>query len=272
MGIFHIHAYLPFLPQKPIWGQDHHPEISQFPEFSDYWFHHLTRTDKIQLTKLSSFQHVQMECHLNGTFDQKERIIPLGFHISPISSGFCRPSLGHQRTSGQAEVYTWDPWRGSPGKNGCLEIPMSFLNRSWWRNPDLLKSKSFCWFSRSWRDTIQKSILLGRLFEDCLFRCHTTSDFFQILKIKWNCRVFHHPALGVAWNLSRNCPDGIFTGLQVANTRGVDMLGPTKSRLQIFVQHVLHQKESSTGISCQTDVKLLRHAVFFCRTNYIVRQ
>ena len=39
------------------------------------------------------------------------------------------------------------------------------------------------------------------------------------------------------------------------------MLGPTKSRLQIFVQHVLHQKESSTGISCQTDVKLLRHAV-----------
>lgn len=117
MGIFHIHAYLPFLPQKPIWGQDHHPEISQFPEFSDYWFHHLTRTDKIQLTKLSSFQHVQMECHLNGTFDQKERIIPLGFHISPISSGFCRPSLGHQRTSGQAEVYTWDPWRGSPGKN-----------------------------------------------------------------------------------------------------------------------------------------------------------
>ena len=28
-------------------------------------------------------------------------------------------------------------------------------------------------------------------------------------------------------NLSRNCPDGIFTGLQVANTRGVDMLGPT---------------------------------------------
>lgn len=175
---------------------------------------------------------------------QKERIIPSGFHLSPISSGFCR----HLQLRPPANVGTsWGVWYicGSswlgirngdpPAQNGCLEISMFFLNRPWWRNPDLLKSKSFCWFSRSWRDTIQKSILLGRLFENCLFRCHTTSDFFQILKIKWTCLLFHHPAIGVAWNLSRNCPDGIFTGLQVANTRGVDMLGPTKSRLQIFV-------------------------------------
>jgi len=29
-----MHTYR-FFPKKPIWGQDHHPEISQFPEFSD---------------------------------------------------------------------------------------------------------------------------------------------------------------------------------------------------------------------------------------------
>lgn len=63
MGIFHIHAYLPLLPQKthlgagsPSWN------FSVSRIFRLRWCHHLTRSDKNPAYKAIIKKHVQMEC------------------------------------------------------------------------------------------------------------------------------------------------------------------------------------------------------------------
>lgn len=68
------------------------PEISQFPEFSDYWCHHLTRSDTNPAYKVIIKKHVQMECHLNGTFDPKRTDHTLRVPPLPHLQWFLSPS------------------------------------------------------------------------------------------------------------------------------------------------------------------------------------